>query len=118
MTIPSVTGEVEGCQTKIINGFCMPKETEAVGLRETTRWIREQHRNNGVIEADAKVVYDAFHVEPTDFSKFGIIIAEGRRLLQGLNISIRHVKRQANTIADALAKAAAFLPASCFWHEV
>ena len=92
----------------------MPKEAKAVGLRETTRWIREQHRDNGVIETDAKVVYDSFHAEQTDFSEFGIIIAESRRLLQGLNISVRHVKRQANTVADASAKAASFFPASCF----
>ena len=45
----------------------MPKEAKAVGLRETTRWIREQHRDNGVIETDAKVVYDSFHAEQTDF---------------------------------------------------
>ena len=87
---------VLGCQTKIINCTCFPKEAEVLGLRESLRWIRALQLDNLILESDAKTVVEAYHSSSRDLSEFGTLITECRREKQGLNISFHHVNGQAN----------------------
>ena len=60
------------------------------------------------MELDAKIVVDAFHLEPFAIDEFGSIIGDCRGLVANRNLSIQFAKRQANMSAHCLARPACF----------
>lgn len=65
-----------------------------------------------------KFQFDDFysHAGCSNLSAFGSLMEDCKKESQGFNVSLIHVKRQANMAADNLAKAATFLPFSTFWN--
>ena len=101
------SGCLVGAFTRTTSGCPAPNEVEAHALREALHWIIQLQLGNIIVETDCKSVVDAFHSHKADLSEFGCLIADCRRLASFVeNLTLSFAKRQANSAAHALARAA------------
>lgn len=80
-------------------------------LLQGLHWALDLQLTNVIFELDAKLVVDAIHANVPDFSEFGSIIPECRKLLfNHPNFLVKFVRRQANVVAHSLARVATSYP--------
>ncbi|XP_062101909.1 uncharacterized protein LOC133809260 [Humulus lupulus] len=97
--------------TSCKQGSMSPELAEVMGIREALSWIKQKKWSNVTIETDCLLVIQALRSNATMASYFGDIVFECKRLSQvSSNISIVFVKRSANKVAHALARAS-YIPA-------
>ena len=71
---------------------------------EAILWQNRLHVIEVIIEMNAKQVYEAVLSPVHDRSQFGTLINDCKALFSSHLFTLRHVKRCANFVADALAK--------------
>ncbi|KAM6573212.1 hypothetical protein CsatA_017292 [Cannabis sativa] len=92
--------------TKKFSGVVRPEIAEAISFREALSWIKNQRWNQVVVETDCLIVVQALRTSCEMRSLFGLIIKECKLLLAELrNVSFHFVKRSANVVAHAFARA-------------
>jgi ribonuclease HI len=88
-------------------GHCSIIEAEALALREAIQAATHLNLENIIFECDSQTVVKAIHAQSGGNSEFSIIIASIKSLLNlHSNFEVKFVKRQANSVAHLLAKAA------------
>jgi len=87
-------------------GKPLPREAEAVGLRDAIPWLGRLGLSKVLIELDCKLVIDSIFYRNSNQAEFGSIISECRSLLKHYsNFKISFVRRQTNFVARMLARA-------------
>ena len=104
MVLRDSDGLLVACKSVVLLFCCSIKEVEAAGLREGLQWLLELHHFEVDEELDAKIVVDAFHLEPLAIDEFGCIIDDCRGLVATSYFSIQFVKRQENRPTHCLAR--------------
>ena len=104
MVLRDYDGLLVACKSVVLPFCCSVKEAEAIGLREGLQWLLELHHLEVDVELDAKIMVDAFHLEPLAIDEFGCIIGDCRGLVANSYFFIQFVKQQANRLAHCLAR--------------
>ena len=76
MVLRDSNGLLVACKSVVLPFCCSVKEAEAVGLHDGLQWLLELHHFEVDVELDAKIVVDAFHLEPLAIDEFGCIIGD------------------------------------------
>uniref|UniRef100_A0A803PQ00 Uncharacterized protein n=1 Tax=Cannabis sativa TaxID=3483 RepID=A0A803PQ00_CANSA len=101
--------------TKKFSGVVRPEIAEAISFREALSWIKNQRWNQVVVETDCLIVVQALRTSCEMRSLFGLIIKECKLLLAELrNVSFHFVKRSANVVAHAFARASSLYSGCTF----
>ncbi|XP_062100071.1 uncharacterized protein LOC133805941 [Humulus lupulus] len=88
-------------------GSVSPEVAEAIGIKEALSWIKSNRWCNVEVEFDSLLAVQAIRGTSVLYSYFGRVITECRTLLTELQsqfVSIKFVKRSANTVAHYLAR--------------
>ncbi|CAN1313940.1 hypothetical protein LINPERPRIM_LOCUS29137 [Linum perenne] len=93
-------------------GFLSPKESEGLALLHALKWLNEKRATNTIIEVDALEVVRAVADGAEDVSEFGNIVRSCRLWLHP-TFELRHVRRNRNEVAHALARRSRLLTAPC-----
>ena len=113
------TGQMLIGFSKCFFGCFSSNIAEAICLREALSWLKAGGFGKVIVESDAKAVVDAVNGSFSDISEFGNLIGNCRRLvLENPNVRISYVRRQANGVAHALAKAAHYYASPSLWQQV
>lgn len=97
--------------TSCKQGSLPPVLAEVMGIREALCWIKQKKWSNVTVETDCLLLIQALRSNTNLASYFGDIVLECKRLSQMCrNISTVFVKRSANKVAHALARAS-YVPA-------
>ena len=105
MVLRDYDGILVACKSVVLLICCSIKEVEEAALRERLQWLLELHHFKVDMELDAKIMMDAFRLEPLAIDEFGSIIGDCQGLVANRNLSIQFVKRQTNMSAYYLARA-------------
>ncbi|KAJ8623633.1 hypothetical protein MRB53_032163 [Persea americana] len=101
----------------VLAGNFSPNVAEANGFREVLSWVLALGINKVIFELDSKLVVDAVLANVLDMSEFGIIISNCVSLVNlAHGFSVQFVKRQANGVAHALARASCMHASPCTWQ--
>ncbi|XVE55418.1 hypothetical protein DITRI_Ditri03aG0157000 [Diplodiscus trichospermus] len=74
------------------------------------------HPQHVIIESDSKQAVDVVNAINIDLSAFGGVILACQKLLQPITgLVVKFIKRSANEVANALAKASRYHASSCIW---
>jgi hypothetical protein len=88
-------------------GYCSIIEAEALALLEAIQATTHLNLEKVTFECDSQTVVNAVHAQSRGNSEFSIIISSIKSLLNlHSNFEVKFVKRQANSVAHVLAKAA------------
>lgn len=99
------------------HGYPLVHEGEAWALLLITlQWLLTNGFEKVIIEFDCKLVLDALHPSKTNHSEFGFIIKKCKNILSFF--SYLFVRRQANSVAHALARASKFYATSYVFNSV
>jgi len=92
---------------------------EALGLHSTLQWLSDMQLDSVDFETDSKLTVDAF-LTRNDLFEFGCIISSCRSLFHNLysNSRVEFVRRQANTVAHALAREATSLASPAIYYDI
>ncbi|XP_062102876.1 uncharacterized protein LOC133813856 [Humulus lupulus] len=88
-------------------GAVTPEAAEALGIKEALSWVKDKRWSRVEIESDCLVAVQAIRSTTAMYSYFGRIITECRSILEELKpkfVSIKFIKRSANTVAHFLAR--------------
>uniref|UniRef100_A0A803NRL8 RNase H type-1 domain-containing protein n=1 Tax=Cannabis sativa TaxID=3483 RepID=A0A803NRL8_CANSA len=100
---------------KDFQGKVEPLLAEAIGVKEALSWIKLRDWQQVLVEADCMGVVQALRSSLDMVSLFGCVINDCNKLLFELrNASVFFVKRSANKVAHAFAKASLFYPDRIF----
>ena len=100
------TGSFIAAKATTINLQVQPREAKAMRVREALSWIKHDNRLNIIVEMDAKLVYDALYTSPISNSPFGMIIEDGKKIVESLgNVTFSLLRRFANSVAHVVARA-------------
>lgn len=88
--------------------LCLPViEVETLGLLHALSWMRDYAYEKVCFEHDYKMVVDKFHSPGADVFELGSITQQCSRNLSTFpNFMVKFIRRQANTVAHCLARAA------------
>ncbi|XP_019163496.1 PREDICTED: uncharacterized protein LOC109159839 [Ipomoea nil] len=96
-----------------------PFVAESLAVMTTLNWLREQHFNNIILESDCLNLCTAFNSNCNDFSYIGLIVKQCRSIAKDIGVStLSHVRRTANCVAHALARATDSMTGSGMWLHV
>ena len=113
----SIGAVVAGWSNWIFGSYCF-RIAEAFCLKEVLNWLKSRQQLGLLVEMDSKAVLDALHNRHKDLSPFGCIITDCLAMLSHVsNVSIHFIPRQANEVANALAKASYLHASSFYWHK-
>ena len=88
MVLRDSDGLLIACKSVVLSFYCYVKEAEVVGLREGLQWMLELHHFEVDVELDAKIVVDAFNLEPLVINEFGCINGDYQGLIANGYFSI------------------------------
>jgi len=93
---------------------------EALGLHAALQWLSDMQMDSVDFETDSKLTVDAFLATRNDLSEFGCIISSCRSLFRNLysNSRVEFVRRQANAVAHALARAATSSASPAIYFDI
>ncbi|XP_062075810.1 uncharacterized protein LOC133779929 [Humulus lupulus] len=100
-------GQMLEAIVKNVRGSVSPEVAEALGIKEALSWIKTNRWNNVEVESDCLIAVQAIRSSSILYSYFGRLITDCRNLLLELKsqfVSIKFVKRSANTVAHYLAR--------------
>ncbi|KAF2312495.1 hypothetical protein GH714_034875 [Hevea brasiliensis] len=96
-----------------------PILAEALGFKEVLSWLKGLALSNVQVESDCLQVVNAIHGSLLDFSYFGLLINDGKALLQELvNVSITFIKQSANQSAHTTIRLALSLYDAVQWGSI
>ena len=104
MVMRDDSGRIIDCNMRRFQGWCQQQEAEAIGIIEPLSWLRGRNTGTIILEMDAKAVFDVIQGEGADMSEFGQLIQEGRGKWKASQVRLSHVCREANVVADVIAK--------------
>ncbi|KAM6544107.1 hypothetical protein CsatB_008554 [Cannabis sativa] len=91
-------------------GVVTPELAEAMGVREALSWLKKKGWNRVTIESDSLTVVQALRSSLPMSSYFGGVISDCKTLLESVSdVSILFVKRSANGVAHAVARASSYV---------
>uniref|UniRef100_A0A803NUV7 RNase H type-1 domain-containing protein n=1 Tax=Cannabis sativa TaxID=3483 RepID=A0A803NUV7_CANSA len=97
---------ISSCRTDVVT----PELAEAMGVREALSWLKKKGWNRVTIESDSLTVVQALRSSLPMSSYFGGVISDCKTLLEGVSdVSILFVKRSANGVAHAVARASSYV---------
>jgi hypothetical protein len=106
-------------ETTWINGNCSIVEGESIALDEALRAMEQRGITNVVFELDSKSDVDAVRYFCEGSSEYSYFISHiNNILLCNPNFAVKFIKRQANMVAYALARAAISWPRRCTFETV
>lgn len=88
-------------------GSIHPELAESIGIREALSWIKTKDWQEVIVESDCLGAIQAIRCSSINFSYLGRVIDECKKLLVELesrNVTLKFVKRSANSVAHYLAK--------------
>lgn len=94
-------GQMLKAKSSCKQGSMNPELTEAIGIREALNWVKEQEWTATILESDCLFAVQAIRCSSFNFSYFGRVIDECKKLLVELesrNVVLKFVKRSANKI--------------------
>ncbi|KAL8485077.1 hypothetical protein ACS0TY_027394 [Phlomoides rotata] len=96
---------------------CMSVDVgEAMGFMEALSWIKELRLSHVLLEGDSIIVVDVIKSTESSFSSFGDYIASCKSLIGNINnVFVLFVKRDANTWAHTIARAARLYESPSNW---
>ncbi|XP_030483493.2 uncharacterized protein LOC115700078 [Cannabis sativa] len=101
--------------SRLCHGSVRSEIAEAIGVREALSWIKDKQWSHVILETDCLVVVQAIRNPIHMIFLFGDVIKECQNLLVSLSgVTISFVKRSANLVAHAIAKAATSYPDRIF----
>lgn len=87
-------------------GAWLPREAEAISLKEALSWVIERRYEHCIVETDSKSLAMACNGTPRE-AYFGTIVVDCIQFLKQLNpLLVQFAYRSANSVAHVLAKAA------------
>uniref|UniRef100_A0A803PQX4 RNase H type-1 domain-containing protein n=1 Tax=Cannabis sativa TaxID=3483 RepID=A0A803PQX4_CANSA len=99
---------IEAVQIRKI-GTWSPLLVEAMGLKEALSWIKRKDWHHAIIESDCLTLINDIKNAKTLDSPYGFVLQDCRGLLTSLfDVDCKFVKRSANGLAHALARASLF----------
>lgn len=99
-------GQPIGALSRCFNGVILPELAEAMGFREALSWLKTHNWSSIILETDCLLVIQALRSNVSMLSYFGDVILECKSMLtMSNNVSCLFVKRSANNVAHAIAKA-------------
>ncbi|XP_057803521.1 uncharacterized protein LOC131018835 [Salvia miltiorrhiza] len=99
-------------------GLRSVEEGELIGIKEALSWLKDLGYTCGWIDSDSKRACDAVSSGERNITELGVIVALCRAdLLLSPDIRLRHIRRNQNTIAHCLAKAARDITTQHVWNE-
>jgi ribonuclease HI len=105
--------------TNWLRGALTIPEAEALALLEAMRVACDLNMHNVIFETDAQVVAGAAYSRHVGVSLFSTIILNIKNLLLlNPNFEVKFVKRQANSVAHKLARAANSWASRCIFYSV
>jgi ribonuclease HI len=117
--VRDAAGSVVAVGSNFYNFTATVAEGEALALLEALREAIARGWSNVVFESDSKVVVDAVHSNFQGNSELSSLISSIKLLLLcHSNFEVKFTKRQANTAAHTLARAACSWPRRMFFNSV
>ncbi|XP_019191037.1 PREDICTED: uncharacterized protein LOC109185555 [Ipomoea nil] len=112
-------GDFVAARSGRIEGTVDPYMAEAIGVRETLSWLKEQHHMSIIVESDCLSFCNAFNSSSFDLSYVGLIVKQCLSIPRDIgNVSITHVRRSANCVAHELARATGSTAVSGVWIDI
>jgi ribonuclease HI len=94
-------------------------EAEALALKEAVQAAIQMNMEKVIFESDSQLVVQAIHANYGGQSEFSLLISSIKSLLvPHYNFEVKFVKRQANSVAHLLAKAANSWSRHCFFNLI
>lgn len=94
------------------------EEAEAICLHEALNWVISLSMERVIFETDAKAVLDAISTSKRNLTEFGFLISSCQSILHtNESFQVCFVRRQANKVIHALAKAACFNASPITWFQ-
>ncbi|CAH9075014.1 unnamed protein product [Cuscuta epithymum] len=98
-------------------GVFLPREAEALAVREALSWLKEAGWDHIDLETDSLQLIKSIQ-SGEDESSFGVIVGDIRELSTSFNdITFAHVRRSANRAAHDMAKAADSMSGCHIWFS-
>ncbi|XP_019197070.1 PREDICTED: uncharacterized protein LOC109190922 [Ipomoea nil] len=95
-----------------------PLLAEAMAVREALSWLRDHGFQNVAVYSDCAVLVSSFRDVTTYRSYLGIILDSCLQLFRSFHsCSIKFVRRDANTVAHALAKHSSAIDSHSVWRD-
>lgn len=113
-------GRLQEARSSCRLGSVSPEIAEAIGIKEALSWVKSSRWNNVVIETDCLLAVQNIRSSVSMLSYFGRIITECRRMFDHLkdrHISLKFVKRSANTVAHYLARTTSVISDCTFFES-
>ncbi|KAL8094866.1 hypothetical protein AgCh_036398 [Apium graveolens] len=103
--IRDADGGFVSAMCKPVAGIWMPREAEAISLKEVLSWTKQQRYTRCVFETDSKILADAYNGRRGN-SYFHTIVNDCLELSKHFeNVLVQFVHRSANGVAHLLARA-------------
>jgi len=113
-------GKFVRAKTLWFSPMCLVDVGEALGLYHAMRWVNELQLPNVDFEVDSKRVADYFNRGTGDITEFGAIMDSNIQFCSTIltNSRVEFIRRQANTVAHELARAATSSPSFRIYNDV
>ncbi|XP_019186587.1 PREDICTED: uncharacterized protein LOC109181291 [Ipomoea nil] len=112
-------GDFVAAKSGRIEGVIDPYMAEAIGVKETLTWLKEQHHRSIIIESNCLSFCNAFNSSTFDLSYVGLIVKQCLSIARDIgNVRVTHVKRSANCVAHELARATGSTAALGVWIDI
>uniref|UniRef100_A0A803PDL7 Reverse transcriptase domain-containing protein n=1 Tax=Cannabis sativa TaxID=3483 RepID=A0A803PDL7_CANSA len=99
---------IEALQIRKIGNWS-PLLVEVMGLKEALSWIKQKDWHSVIVESDCLTLINDVKSTKTLVSPYGFVLQDCRGLLTSLvDVDCKFVKRSANSLAHALARASLF----------
>lgn len=105
-------------RSTVVRGSFMPREAEALGLKEAMSWIKNWRVRKCIFKSDSKVLVDAVNGNHGQ-SLFDTLAEDCNELLKHFEeVSVVFTHRSANIVAHLVARASYYVSDLQEWHHI